>query len=310
MAPSFVRNSSPQNDELDDHSTQQQEQGRMDAEAATAGEARGLLEEGEPDERDHQDSQTHVADEADIQNARLQFLDLLGRLQHWGCFASHGLAVMQAVLVVWWIHLLGGLSWQRGNSKLVFNWHPLLMILAFCFMTVATLSFRAPYRSSNRWTVKLVHGSAWLVAAIFAAVALVAVFRSHNDPISGFIANLYSLHSWIGMGVIGLYILQFFAGARFFAFGYGTPAGKAKMVMIHSFVGPFIYIATTATIMLGIQEKEGFIKCGYSVKKADLLPLEHLFEIPAACLVSHSLGITVLATALCTMFAMHDFRRQ
>jgi cytochrome b-561 len=245
----------------------------------------------------------------DEEQVRQAWQEQLGNMQSIACFVSHGLALAAAMCVIWWVHLLGGLSWKTGQSKLVFNWHPLLMILAFCFMTVASLSFRSPYKSNNRWVIKLLHGSAWGVAAIFALVALVAVFKSHNDSVSGYIANLYSLHSWLGMGVIGLYVLQFLAG--FFTFGWTlssiTPAMKVKAIVIHKFLGPFIYMVTAATILLGIQEKEGFVKCSYSVTKADLFPLSHIGEIPPVCLVSHSLGILVLAIVLSTSFALHDF---
>lgn len=243
------------------------------------------------------------------EEARRQWHGSLARWQGRAVILSHALSLVGALLVMFWGHQLGGLAW---HSKQVFNWHPLLMVLAFCFMTVAALSFRAPYLNSanfSRSTVKCVHGSAWAVAAIFATIGIIAVFKSHND---GLIANLYSFHSWLGLGVVGLYVLQFLAG--FFAFARPlssvTPRTKAQVLSIHSFLGPFLHIAVAATILLGIQEKEGFIKCGYSVDKPDLFPLSHLTLISPACLVSHALGIVVFATALSTSFALHDFKRR
>lgn len=283
--------------------------GSTDVESST--EAQALLDQGEGEPATDPQSQEASNDEVD--RARQEWQDQLVRWQGISCLVAHALALLGALLVFWWVSILGGLSWTKGKSKQVFNWHPLMMILAFCFMTVAALSFRAPYmyQNSNRQVVKLVHGSSWAVAAIFALVALVAVFKSHNDEKSGFIANLYSFHSWLGIGMVGIYLIQFFAG--FFSFGWNyfgfSPLFKAKMLSIHSFLGPFLYMGVTATILLGIQEKEGFVKCAYSVDKADLFPLSHLSKIPPACLVSHALGIVVLATALCTSFALHDFKR-
>lgn len=250
-----------------------------------------------------------------MEEARRQWHEQLGRWQSRASILSHALSLFAALLVMYWVHQLGGLSWREGHAKQVFNWHPLLMILAFCFMTVAALSFRAPYMISanySRSTLKLVHGSAWAVAAIFAMVALIAVFKSHNDSVSGLIANLYSFHSWLGLSVVGLYVLQFLAGVFAFARPLPgvTPLRKAQILSVHSFLGPCLHIAVAATILLGIQEKEGFVKCGYSVDKADLFPLSHLTLIPPACLVSHALGIVVFATALLTSFALHDFRRR
>lgn len=246
------------------------------------------------------------------EEARLQWHDQLRRWQSRATILSHFLCLLAALLVMTWVHQLGGLSWKEGQSKQVFNWHPLLMILAYCFMTVAALSFRAPpYHGCSRNTIKLVHGSAWTIAAIFGMIALIAVFKSHNDSVSGFVANLYSFHSWLGLGVVGLYVLQFLAGFFTFAWplSFVTPLVKAQVLSVHSFLGPFLHMAVSAVILLGIQEKEGFVGCGYKVEQADYFPLSHLTLIPPACLVSHGIGIAVFATALLTSFALHDFRR-
>ena len=222
---------------------------------------------------------------------------------------AHILAFSSVVLVTLWISNLGGLSWKPGEAKQVFNWHPLLMIAAFAFMTVAALSFRFPYNVGNRAMRKFLHGVAWTVALLSAFIALIAVFKSHNDPQSGYIANLYSLHSWVGIAVIILYLIQFLLGVMSFVWPLPsvTPAMKAKVMSFHRFTGPFVYNCTAATILLGIQEKEGFIGCSYPVTEADLFPPKHLMDIPVSCRISHMLGIVVLLLALFTSFALHDF---
>uniref|UniRef100_A0A7S2UAW4 Cytochrome b561 domain-containing protein n=1 Tax=Attheya septentrionalis TaxID=420275 RepID=A0A7S2UAW4_9STRA len=210
----------------------------------------------------------------------------------------------------------GGLSWKKGDAKRVFNWHPLLMITAFSFMTVASLAFRPSIpRISTfmaRSTKKLLHGIEWTVAALSATVGLVAVVQSHNDAASGFIANLYSLHSWVGVFVIAMYLSQFAVGTCAFALDIPsifTPAVKANVVMVHRFVGQFVYNLTAATILLGIQEKEGFIGCNYTVTKADTFPIQHFFDIPKVCRIGHFIGILVVLTTLCTNFALYSFEK-
>jgi cytochrome b-561 len=236
---------------------------------------------------------------------------LLIRLQNTAAIFALILALGAMMVVLWWVNLLGGLScWKSGEAKLVFNWHPLLMVTSFCFMTVASFAFRIPVK---RPLSKLLHGVVWAVAALCALVALIAVVHSHNDKDSGFIANLYSLHSWIGMFVILIYLSQFFSGL--FTFGFpltslGVNASfKAKMLVVHYFVGPFVYVSTAVTILLGVQEKEGFIGCAYKVTKADVFPIQHFSQIPLPCRVSHLLGVLVLAMALCSSFSMHQFDR-
>jgi cytochrome b-561 len=229
--------------------------------SASSGNGAGTMESGDVAEPLMASSDTVAADDDD------DWRSLLVRLQNGAAILALALALGAMLVVVWWINLLGGLSWKSGEAKLVFNWHPLLMITTFCFMTVATFAYRIPV---NKSVSKRVHGVVWAVAALCAMVALVAVVRSHNDKESGFIANLYSIHSWIGIFVISIFIFQFFAGL--FTFGYpltsmGVDASfKAKMMTVHYFVGPFIYVSTAATILLGIQEKEGFIGCAYKVR--------------------------------------------
>ena len=233
--------------------------------------------------------------------------------QHRAGIVSHILAVAAVSTVSLWVSDEamggGGVSWAEGDAKRVFNWHPVLMVIAFAFMTVSSLAFSMQWRSNDRKINKALHAIQWGVAAICAAVGIVAVVRSHNDPVSGFIANLYSLHSWIGVGVILLYVCQFFAGILSFGLNIPTisPAARAKVMNLHKFLGPIIYIAVACTILLGIQEKEGFVKCSYKVDKADLFPIQHFSEIPRACRISHSLGIIVFAMTLSTSFALHDF---
>lgn len=234
------------------------------------------------------------------------------KTQRYANILAHLLSITSVIVVIVWISSsLGGLSWQQqGQSKQVFNWHPLLMICAFSFMTVATLSFRTKMLLTQRSQQKLLHGIAWSVAAMCAFVALLAVFKSHNDETSGFIANLYSFHSWIGMTVIILYMIQFVLGILTFAWPLAsmTPVRKARILQIHKFVGPFIYNATAATILLGIQEKESFIGCAYSVSEADYYPWRHFGEIPSVCKTSHVLGFLVLLVAFCTNLTLYDFR--
>lgn len=234
-----------------------------------------------------------------------KFGDRLNNLQYVSSFLSHLFALISMILVVSWIQKLGGLSWSEGQAKLVFNWHPFLMVTAFCFMTVAALAYR--YRFGSRPLRKLVHGMSWTVALICAVVALVAVFKSHNDPKSGLIANMYSLHSWIGMTVIILFFLQFLFGSYAFVLPGMSPHTKSMVLLVHKYFGPLLYNMMAFTMLLGIQEKEGFIGCSYAVDKPDLFPIQHLGKIPAVCRLSHSLGYFLFLAAVTTSFALHDF---
>ena len=232
----------------------------------------------------------------------------------------------------------GGVSWSDGQPQKVFNWHPVLMILAFSFMTVSSLSFRSKWmniwimgkdsgcgflqpqqQQQQRQAKKFFHIVSWTVVVLCGGIAIMAVVKSHNDPVTGYIANLYSMHSWCGCAVMGIYVLQFMVGMSFFSgmnlklwrgsiFGFmSAPIFKSRVMSIHKFMGSFIYLATGATILMGIQEKEGFMKCSYEVDQPDIYPIVNVGRLPSACKISHSLGVCVLALILCTTFALHDF---
>ena len=52
---------------------------------------------------------------------------------------------------------------------------------------------------------KLIHLILHAIAVVLGVVGIYAAFKFHNE--SG-IANLYSLHSWLGLGTICLYFIQ------------------------------------------------------------------------------------------------------
>jgi len=245
----------------------------------------------------------------------------IDQIQRIALLAAPIVAGLALMVVGVWIFQLGGLATAQGKAKLVFSWHPLLMILSFLFMTVATLSFRlarvvggGAFPPLSRPVAKWGHGLCWAIAVGCMILGLIAVFRSHNDPVSGFIANLYSLHSWIGITVVILYGCQFVVGISAFggipiSFLRFSPTTKFRLLQLHTWVGPILYQGVILTILLGIQEKEGFVGCSYKVDQADLRPWQHFGEIPSACRISHGLGLLVVLTGVLTLLATHTFER-
>jgi cytochrome b-561 len=70
--------------------------------------------------------------------------------------AARALALLILALVCWWVGELGGVSASpdRGpdgvsvKTSRLFNWHPVLMTLAFpVLMSEALLAYRAPWRA-------------------------------------------------------------------------------------------------------------------------------------------------------------------
>ena len=180
------------------------------------------------------------------------------------------------ILVSLWVHELGGVSWSDGKSKTNFNWHPVMMISAYSLMNVGSLIFRVTNTSSyqasiqpagsttvvtspnpkKRGYAKATHAGIWSSSFVLGIIGIIAVFKSHNDELSGYIANLYSLHSWVGVFVLALYTIQFLYGLVVYGFGIGRNGrlGSSTMMTLHKYSGAWINLLVMTTILLGIQE--------------------------------------------------------
>uniref|UniRef100_A0A8C2UYG1 Transmembrane ascorbate-dependent reductase CYB561 n=1 Tax=Chinchilla lanigera TaxID=34839 RepID=A0A8C2UYG1_CHILA len=102
-----------------------------------------------------------------------------------------------------WLGLYrGGIAWE---STLQFNVHPLCMVIGLIFLQGDALLVYRVFRKEAKRTTKVLHGLLHVFAFIISLVGLVAVFDYHRKM--GY-ADLYSLHSWCGILVFALYIVQ------------------------------------------------------------------------------------------------------
>lgn len=76
----------------------------------------------------------------------------------------------------------------------------------YFLLFLAILIYRA-FRYSSKKSLKVTHACIHGGAFIFTAYALLAAFDSHNYNVPP-IANLYSLHSWIGILAVILFAFQ------------------------------------------------------------------------------------------------------
>lgn len=74
-------------------------------------------------------------------------------------------------------------------------------------MFTAILAYRG-FRQSKKINLKITHALGHTISFVLIIIALVAVFDSHNLAKPNPIPNMYSLHSWVGLGTVLLFSME------------------------------------------------------------------------------------------------------
>ncbi|KAM9803472.1 plasma membrane ascorbate-dependent reductase CYBRD1 [Syngnathus typhle] len=168
--------------------------------------------------------------------------------------SSAGLVAVLAIIFVlrWVLHFQNGLAWDGRQAE--FNWHPVLNICGFIILQgLAIIVYRLPWSwKYSKLTMKFIHASLNLVAFVSAVVATVAVFDFHN---TSKIPNMYSLHSWVGLGAVILYGLQLVLGVGLYLIPFSPISWRAAFMPVHVYCGLFLFTSVIAVALMGITEK-------------------------------------------------------
>lgn len=88
-------------------------------------------------------------------------------------------------------------QWVRGFTWCRFVKHA---------VSLAIIAYRLPWTwKCSKFLMKSIHAGLNAVAAVLAIISVVAVFDYHNVRS---IPHMYSLHSWVGLTVVILYVQQ------------------------------------------------------------------------------------------------------
>lgn len=215
-------------------------------------------------------------------------------------FGSLGLTLF------WILHYREGFAWHEAPEK-EFNLHPVLMIGGFVFFVGEAMLVYRTCRCCRHIYNKLWHTILHLLAMPAIAIGVVAAFDSHNlkRPIP--IPNLYSLHSWMGLGTLGLFGLQFVVG--FFSFlvllccDKSTARFRAALHPIHVHFGLATFLMAIATCVTGLTEKVIYTYNGQGSNK-------HYKDLPEEALVVNVLAMVLIATGLVMAFVIRCQRYQ
>lgn len=170
---------------------------------------------------------------------------------------SQLVGIVVVILMICWIGIhLGGLAWT-SNPAVQFNWHPLLMTLGMIFLYGNSILVYRGFRYARKRPLKLTHAGLHAGAFLFTVIALIAVFDSHNlnnPPL----ANMYSLHSWVGLSAVLLFSFQYVVGFVTFLFPQLKDPIKETVMPIHIFFGLLGFVMAVGAALLGLSEKALF----------------------------------------------------
>lgn len=135
-------------------------------------------------------------------------------------------------------------------AEQLFNWHPLLLTLAFpILMAEAVLAYKAPLiKVADRAQSKAWHLLLHTCALACTVLGVVAAFKSHTLKRPAPMANLFSSHSYLGLAVLCLLGLQYFAGFAAYVFPRLPLAQRRALGPLHSYLGKAVLVAGLATM--------------------------------------------------------------
>lgn len=188
-------------------------------------------------------------------------MEHLDNVIFWSTFGVAQICGIGIVILmgVWTSVYRGGFAWQE-NSKLQFNWHPLLMSIGLIYLYGNGMLLYRVFRGGKKTTLKRLHAASMMGSFIFTVIALKAAFDSHDfnkgkDGAPAPIPNMYSLHSWMGIITAILFTMQWVAGFAMFLLPNIASRFKAFYLNIHTWFGTFIFVLGCSTALLGVTEK-------------------------------------------------------
>ncbi|XP_025195545.1 cytochrome b561-like [Melanaphis sacchari] len=166
-------------------------------------------------------------------------------------FQVIGLALIYFVYY-WIVVYRGGFSFTV--PKIIFNWHPLLMTIAFIYLFANAILHYRTFPNNKKQNLKNQHAFIHGCIIILIVIASFAAFVSHQYAVPK-IPHLYSLHSWLGVITIVMFLSQFISGLWCFLYPGVAAQHRETLAPYHVFFGISIFTLAVATSVLGFTEK-------------------------------------------------------
>ncbi|XP_021727422.1 probable transmembrane ascorbate ferrireductase 3 [Chenopodium quinoa] len=173
---------------------------------------------------------------------------------------AHFFGILSIILLlVWLLHYRGGLSLDSDNPYRILNVHIFLMFFGFIFFAGQAMMVYKSINAEARMQ-KLTHMLMHVIAITLGIIGVYAAFKYHYKAN---VTNMYSLHSWIGLGTFIVYGIQWFFG--FVTFWLPRPgATRARLAPWHVCFGRALLYFAICTAETGLMQLFTILKLANS----------------------------------------------
>eukprot|EP01041_Mallomonas_annulata_P000913 gene913-1774_t len=222
-------------------------------------------------------------------------------LQQVAGYSAQILSATCVVLVCLWTdnenetdYYLGGLQKEPEASE---SWHIILMMTAMGFCLVqAILAYRLlPFGHTAN---KYLHGIINLAGLICAFIGIAKIVHNRNlehSPPRHFI----SLHSWLGLITLFLYVQNYIFGFIHFALPTNSLKLKMSYLPYHKFLGLMTLVAAVVTMIAGMVHVDGTWK--------DKNPVTEYSKFPPGKKIGNGLGVILIIMVILVAYTVQDF---
>jgi len=218
------------------------------------------------------------------------------------------------ILAVYWANGGKGAAQLLGPASVkgdyVLAWHVILMMTGFNFCTIySVVAFRL--LSFGHFGNKIVHATFHFLSIWCFSFGLGAVVAWKNQTVgqsspTGYSANLYSIHSFIGIATLIMFVMNYLGGIGILGLPYASEQVRALYVKYHRLFGRMFLIASTTAIISGIMDETGRLDCEPVVTHRNTDPASTYDHVYLGCKLANGAGILVLIASLCAFFTISN----
>ncbi|KAF9625336.1 hypothetical protein IFM89_021706 [Coptis chinensis] len=207
---------------------------------------------------------------------------------------AHFFGVMAIILMfVWLLHYRGGIDLDSDSSDRVFSMYThfscSLGLYLWLEKHLPQLTTIMGYRMvpAERKIQKLFHMVMHLIAISLGIVGIYAAFKYH-DKVG--LTDMYSLHSWIGLGTFIFFGLQWLFGFFTFWLPQSSVATRETMLPWHIFSGRALLYMSICAALTGLMQKATFMQLQHG-NESRLMNFTGLFTLLFGLAVDLSLSL-------------------